>query len=217
MASSRTFALSWLFAALALAFILSLGHLPYPGAFLLKVSPIACLLVAVILSDPRGRKRLIIGALVFCGAGDICLELGYFTPGLAAFLVGHLFYLGAFCQHLEMSAKKSLSLIALLAYTVFIVNYLSPHLGEMQIAVYLYMAVIMAMAAAALTGRHNHPLVALGALMFVLSDSLIAINRFVEPVPAARYWIMALYYGAQYLLTWDARNTGGIARRGRDT
>jgi uncharacterized membrane protein YhhN len=53
--------------------------------------------------------------------------------------------------------------------------------------------------------------------MFVLSDSLIAIDRFVEPVPGARYWIMALYYGAQYLLTWDARNTGGIARRGRDT
>ena len=99
--------------------------------------------------------------------------------------------------------------MALLAYTVFIVNYLSPHLGEMQIAVYLYMAVIMAMAAAALTGRNNHPLVALGALMFVLSDSLIAINRFVEPVPGARYWIMSLYYGAQYLLTWDARRMLG--------
>ena len=77
----------------------------------------------------------------------------------------------------------------------------------MKIAVYLYMAVITAMAAAALCGRGNHPLVALGALMFVLSDSLIAVNRFVEPVPGARYWIMALYYGAQYLLTWDARRT----------
>ena len=207
MKPGGTLRLSWLFAALALAFILSLGHLPYPGAFLVKVSPIVCLLAAVILSGTRGRQRLIIGALVFCGAGDISLELGYFTSGLVAFLVGHLFYLGAFCRRPDMSAGKYLLLAALLVYIVLIVNYLSPHLGEMKIAVYLYMAVITAMAAAALCGRGNHPLVALGALMFVLSDSLIAVNRFVEPVPGARYWIMALYYGAQYLLTWDARRT----------
>ena len=68
------------------------------------------------------------------------------------------------------------------------------------------------MAAAAISGRDNHALVALGAVLFVLSDSLIAINRFAQPVPGAKYWIMLLYYGAQYLLTYDARRNPAASR-----
>ena len=198
----------WLFAALAAAFVLSLAYTPYPGDFLLKVSPIACLLLAVIAAGVQGRQRLIMAALLFCGIGDVSLELGHFSLGLGAFLVGHLFYLGAFCRQPALSGGKALLLAGLAIYSAVLVTFLAPHLGDMAPAVFLYMAVIVVMAAAAITGRHNHPLVALGALLFVLSDSLIAVNRFVEPIPGARYWIMILYYSAQFLLTHDARTRG---------
>jgi len=195
----------WLFAALAGAFVLSLPHTPYPGDFLLKVSPIACLLIAVSAAGVQGRQQLIMAALLFCGIGDVSLERGHFSLGLGAFLIGHLFYLGAFCRQPEISVRKALLLAGLAVYAAGLVTFLTPHLGDMAPAVFLYMTVIFIMAAAAITGRQNHALVALGAVLFVLSDSLIAVNRFVEPIPGARYWIMILYYSAQYLLTHDAR------------
>jgi len=204
---------AWLFPVLAGAFVLSLPYSPYPGDFLLKVSPIACLLAAVIAAGGQGRQRLIMAALLFCGLGDVSLELGHFSLGLGAFLVGHLFYLAAFCRQPEVSAGTAVLLAGLAGYCALLVTFLAPHLGDMAPAVFLYMGVIAIMAAAAITGRQNHPLVALGALLFVLSDSLIAVNRFVEPIPGARYWIMVLYYAAQYLLTHDAR-AGRYSPRG---
>jgi len=195
----------WIFALLALAFVLSLGVLPYPGDFLLKVSPIVCLIIAVALSGTKGRQRLVIAALVFCGIGDVSLETGHFSFGLGAFLIGHLFYLAVFCRGLRLTASRALILAGILAYGAGLMNFLTPHLGEMKFAVWLYMSIIFSMTAAAVTGRDNHVLVAFGAVLFVVSDSLIAINRFVEPLPGARYWIMVLYYSGQYFLTWQAR------------
>jgi uncharacterized membrane protein YhhN len=197
--------LAWLFAALSLAFVASIALLPYPGDFLLKVSPIVCLVVAVAMAGTGPLQRQVIAALVFSGIGDISLERGLFTLGLGAFLVAHLFYLSVFCRHLRMTRQGVAALLGLAIYGAAVVTYLSPHLGEMATPVYLYMTVIFAMAGAAVSGRDNHPLVALGAVLFVLSDSLIAINRFAEPVPGAKYAIMVLYYAGQYFLTHDAR------------
>lgn len=193
------------FAASALAFIALLPLAPYPGDVALKVVPILCLLAAVLRAGRSGRQLRIAAALVFCGIGDATLELGLFTTGLAAFLVGHLFYLSVFCRRPKLDPPRLVALAVLAVYGAALVLQLQPHLGEMALPVYLYMLVIMCMAAAAIAGRGNHLLVALGAVLFVLSDSLIAWNRFAEPIPGVRYWIMALYYGAQYLLTVDAR------------
>lgn len=194
-----------LFAFLALAFVVSISLLPYPGDFLLKVAPIVCLAVAVAMAGPGNGRRLVVAALVFSGIGDVSLECGQFTLGLGAFLVAHLFYLSVFCRKLRPTRAGIAALLGLALYAIALLMYLSPHLGEMRAPVLLYMGVIFTMAGAAICGRDNHPLVAVGAVLFVLSDSLIAINRFAEPLPGARYAIMALYYAAQYLLTHDAR------------
>ncbi len=184
----------------------SIPWLPYPGDFLLKAAPIACLVVAVGLAGTDPRRRLVIAALVFSGIGDISLERGLFTLGLGAFLVAHLFYLGVFCRRLRMTRRGAAALLALALYALVVMTYLSPRLGELAVPVYLYMGVLFVMAGAAISGRDNHALVATGAVLFVLSDSLIAVDRFAGPVPGARYAIMALYYAAQYLLTYDARH-----------
>lgn len=197
--------IEWLFATLAVGFVASIALLPYPGDFLLKASPIACLVVAVGLAGTGPGQRLVIAALVFSAIGDISLERGLFTPGLSAFLMAHLFYLGVFCRRLQPTPRGVAVMLALALYAVVTMAYLSPRLGELAVPVYLYMGVLLAMACAAISGQDNHVLVATGAVLFTLSDSLIAIDRFAGPVPGARYAIMVLYYAAQFLLTYDAR------------
>lgn len=194
-----------LFAGLALAFVLSLGASPYPADALLKVSPILCLLVAVFRVPNGIGRRWILGALVFCGCGDVLLELGHFVPGLGAFLLGHLCYLGAFCRRLRFGALNLAIVAALLVCAVAYFRFLLPHLGELRLAVGVYLLVIVSMAASAVLGADNHKLVVLGALLFVISDAMIAYNRFVEPLHGVRYWIMSSYYLAQFFLTRDAR------------
>ena len=205
--STRSLAILYaLFIASALAFIALLSLAPYPGDVVLKVVPILCLLIAVVWAGTDRYRLVVAAALVFCGIGDVTLEMGLFTAGLSAFLIGHLFYLAVFCRSLRFDLSSAVAVGALLLYCTLLIRHLQPHLGDMAVPVYLYMLVIMAMAAAAIAGRRNHLLVGLGAVLFVLSDSLIALNRFAEPIPGARYWIMALYYSAQFLLTTDARS-----------
>ena len=43
-------------------------------------------------------------------------------------------------------------------------------------------------------------MVAAGALCFMLSDALLATNRFVQPLPLAQFWVLATYYVAQLLI-----------------
>jgi len=200
------------FLVLSAAFILSLGLAPYPGDALFKVAPIVCLLLAVSLTPGASMRRWIMLALILSGCGDVLLELGYFVPGLGAFLVAHLFYLCAFCRNLRFTLPGLFVVAAMIFCSLAFSWLLTPHLGELQLAVSIYMLVIVGMATAAILGRGNHAWVAAGALLFVVSDSLIAYNRFVEPIPGARYWIMLTYYAAQYYLTWDARAQCNLGR-----
>ena len=78
---------------------------------------------------------------------------------------------------------------------------LFPRLGDMLIPVAAYLVIILGMGIAAALGTTNQNLVIAGALLFILSDSLIAINRFVAPVPMASYFIMITYYLAQLCIT----------------
>ncbi|MEM9254440.1 MAG: lysoplasmalogenase [Pseudomonadota bacterium] len=204
-----TASLEWLFALSALGFLLLLPLSPYPGSYILKIVPIACLLLTVLHGSGR-QYRLIALALVFSATGDVSLELDYFLPGLGAFLLGHLCYTAAFWGDFRWNTKTLSALAALSVCVLLMLLYLSPHLGDMRWPVYGYIAVIVAMAVAALCGGHNHALVGLGAVLFLVSDALIAITRFAQPLPGSSYWIMTTYYCAQYLLTRDAR-------RGSDT
>lgn len=158
------------------------------------------------------RQGLIITALIFSAAGDIALEIGHFTPGLAAFLVAHLAYALVFFRQPVWTSNRIISAVIVGAGAIYMATYLSPHLGDLRVPVYCYVAVIGFMAGSAVLGRGNHWLVALGAIMFTISDSMIALNRFVTPLPGAQYWIMISYYGAQFLLTHDARNNNYAKR-----
>ena len=158
---------------------------------------------------------LLIGALVFSLVGDVFLMLpgNYFIPGLASFLVAHIFYIALFRLGQSWFPSKK-ALVAVLAVGVAMYAIVWGGLGDpvLKMAVAAYVGVISLMAAQAIgratvQGGHDSGAgwVALGACVFMVSDSLIAINKFVTPVALSSLWILATYYVAQLLIVHNAR------------
>ncbi len=157
-------------------------------------------------------RPLLLAALAACLVGDVLLlQPGLFIAGLAAFLAGHLCYLALFRQGCGWFPSK-LALGLTLAFGAAMYGLLWTALGGsvMKAAVGAYVVVISLMAAQAL-GRATvqrdaaSVAVALGACAFVLSDTLLAINKFLTPLPLAPLAILGSYYVAQLLITLNAR------------
>jgi sterol desaturase/sphingolipid hydroxylase (fatty acid hydroxylase superfamily)/uncharacterized membrane protein YhhN len=161
-------------------------------------------------SSARPRAlALLTGALLASLAGDVFLMLRgpqWFIPGLASFLLAHGFYIALFRIGQPWFPSRR-ALLATLAFGAAMYAYVWNGLGDpvLKVAVAAYVTVIALMAAQAI-GRASvlrtpgAIAVALGACIFMLSDSLIAINRFVAPLPLAGLWVLATYYAAQLLI-----------------
>ena len=163
------------------------------------------------LRSQRGFDLKLLAALLLCLAGDVFLMFpGYFIPGLVSFLAAHLCYLLLFRQGVRWFASGR-ALLATLAAAVLMYAVLFPHLGPvLQVAVAAYALVIALMAAQAI-GRATvlrdpaSVAVAVGAGFFMLSDALLAINRFAQPLPMASFAVLATYYVAQVLIVSNSR------------
>jgi alkylglycerol monooxygenase len=158
-----------------------------------------------------GFNALLITALAFCLAGDVLLMLkGFFIPGLVSFLIAHLCYIALFRRGVPWFPNKTAlacTLLAAGAMYAFLFPKLDPVL---KVAVAAYATIIALMAAQAI-GRATLLRdgaavgVAAGSVLFMLSDSLLAINRFAMPFAMAQFWVLATYYAAQVLIVHNAR------------
>lgn len=161
--------------------------------------------------------------LLFAGLGFLFSWLGdwfmmfasrdeFFILGIASFLTAQLLYAFLFLRTINISGKKPFLkkkpvwLVAYIAFGMIMYIILFEHLDmALKIAVFIYMVAILTMSAMALNRYGNgHPisftLVFVGSLFFVLSDSLIAINKFVVSVPFEGIMIMTTYIAAQYFI-----------------
>lgn len=159
-------------------------------------------------------KYILLTGLFFSWLGDVFLLFEneydlFFIFGLVSFLITHAFYILYFLK--IRSSKQSLLLkhpvlIALvLAYGISLVWQLYPVLGDMKLPVMIYAAVICSMLICSLHVFAKIPkpaawLFLCGAIAFVLSDSLLAVNRFYHPFPYAGVWVMLSYCAAQFLI-----------------
>jgi alkylglycerol monooxygenase len=187
--------------------------------------PLALVLAIAFAAARAGRQgadrsftRKLLAALVLCLAGDVLLMLpGLFIPGLVAFLLGHLCYLALFRQGQRWFPSPA-ALAGTLAAAAGMVAVLLPHLGPVLKAAVPAYALVIALMAAQAIGRATvlrdaaSVGVALGAGFFMLSDTLLAINRFAQPLPMASLWVLATYYAAQILIVHNAR-PGTVAGR----
>ena len=151
-------------------------------------------------------RRAIILGLLFSLAGDIFLMLprDRFVQGLISFLVAHLFYIAAFA-HESGWAFSLWSAIPLLIYGCLMYGALSPYLGRLRVPVMFYMLVILMMGCVALsrwmmTGQAGSVWAAAGALFFISSDSLLAVDRFRGRFRNSHLLILVTYFTAQWLI-----------------
>lgn len=165
------------------------------------------LLAAILPGQVAARYRRAILAGLFCSLwGDVFLMLpsDRFVAGLASFLVAHLCYIRAFT--IPAGFRRSVRIAVPFAlYYVLLLALLWPRLGDLRVAVAVYGAVLATMGwqAAerwAATGTAPAAGAAAGAVLFLASDSVLAVDRFVAPFQASRLVVMTTYIAAQWLI-----------------
>jgi alkenylglycerophosphocholine/alkenylglycerophosphoethanolamine hydrolase len=171
----------------------------------LLAKPLPALVLAgwVLLCNDRALGRLVSIGLVVSALGDLLLEAGRFLPGLVAFLGAHLAYLAAFLS--DERRLRLLRLAPFAAWTASIFPILHSGLGDMTVPVAVYVGVITIMMwrAAARVGSPATPRLAArlgiaGAIAFGASDTLIALDRFAQPIPGVQLPILVLYWLGQW-------------------
>jgi len=162
-----------------------------------------------------GGPILLVVGLAFCALGDLLLSRetdSGFLAGMAAFFAGHMAYVALFFASGEgwalIGARWPVAVI-FLAYAALFYRYLYPGLGQFRVPVAAYSGAIALMGVAALTQPVTLAgiVVLVGALSFIISDSVLAIDKFRLPPNsgfhrAAPYLVWATYWAAQALIVY---------------
>lgn len=181
-------------------------------------------LMGLFLTQAKGIssniKYGVLGALFFSWVGDVALMFDsvysfMFIVGLGGFLIAHLHYVYVFIKSNKKGSgipKKAWLIIPVfVVFTAGLISVLWPKLGELQIPVFVYAIVLMIMGITAVSRnvKTGFYWVLFGAILFVTSDSILAINKFYIPFVAARVLTMLTYTLAQLFIILGLSNTIG--------
>jgi uncharacterized membrane protein YhhN len=213
----KTRILSLIYLAAGAAFIIAhYCQLPLT-AFITKALIIPPLMVILVLNlklCSDRLHRLMLAGLFFSWAGDVLLEIPgggevMFIAGLGGFLISLVLFAVAFFStpgRNEIFHKRFWLILPGLLYGLVMGIYLGDYLGEMLIPVIIYETVMIIMLTGAISriGRVNREsfyLVLAGAILFVISDSILAVNKFAHPIALSTVLIMGTYLLAEWLIT----------------
>ncbi|HEX7868055.1 MAG TPA: lysoplasmalogenase family protein [Variovorax sp.] len=170
---------------------------------------------AMVAGAVTGFDGLLLAGLVASLAGDVLLmgPARLFVPGLVCFLLAHLAYIALFRIGVGLFPQRgALAVTLLIGAGMYAFLWQGGLPVALRVPVGVYVIVIACMAAQAIGRaavlRSADPAalwVAVGACFFMLSDSLLATDRFVSPLPLAALWVLATYYAAQILIVRHAR------------
>ncbi|MCC2658791.1 MAG: hypothetical protein K0Q76_3899 [Panacagrimonas sp.] len=175
----------------------------HPAFYLLK--PLTTLLVlgaAATATDADPAYRgWICAALLLSMCGDVALMFSgdaAFVTGLGSFLVAHGLFVWAFWINGGQAMPPMWSAIPIVAAAAFFV-WLLPRTGTLRIPVIVYAAALVGMTLAAAARSEvradvSGTLAAAGALMFLFSDSALAVRQFNGPYPRAQALILSTYW-----------------------
>ncbi|WP_258870830.1 MULTISPECIES: lysoplasmalogenase [unclassified Wenzhouxiangella] len=191
------------FAIIAATYWLTLWLPPLPGSWILKFTPMLIAAAALaILLKPAAAVPMAIGFVAAAG-GDIFLAFDrnhYFTSGLACFLVTQIAYSMAFVRHRRTFMQRWPWWLPVIAFGLTVLALMWPSLGNDRIPVAVYVAALVFMAVSATTVEKRPGRLFAGAALFVVSDALIGITRFVADFSYSVQIIIAIYALAQYLI-----------------
>ena len=160
-------------------------------------------------------KNALLAALLFSWIGDVILLFAdiaeiYFILGLVSFLTAHVIYCILFNNQIKTKASKNkvafgIGSFAIALYLIGMLSLLLPSLGDLKVPVIVYASVISIMLLFAFKGflvweDPGNKYIFIGAIVFVISDSILAINKFYTPIERSSFLIMLTYLVAQYLI-----------------
>ncbi len=189
------------YGCLVVIFIGSMFFKPYGGSFIVKSLPIL-LMAFLSFKYLKGINRYVmVFGFLFSAGGDIFLDLSrrlYFVQGLSSFAIAHIMYTIAFGMNIKRERLRVILAILMALYTIIIAMVLIPYLGELMIPVVVYIGLISAMGITSALTNRRLTTVFVGALLFIMSDSIIAITKFIYPSSWMAIMIIPTYYLAQY-------------------
>jgi uncharacterized membrane protein YhhN len=166
-------------------------------------------LVIVYLVAVKKPNFWYVSALFFSFWGDVLLLFKdqFFVYGLASFLLAHIMYIKITASYIKKVSLQKVVLVSL-PFVVFLFSFLYliiDNLGEMKIPVIFYGVVISSFGVFSFLNYMQEKNTAnswlfLGTIIFIISDSLIALNKFHEPKEFYTISIMLTYIIAQYLI-----------------
>lgn len=191
----------------AVLYIFFIPEQPTAMKIFFKLVPMLLIILYTYRNQQENKPihyHFIFFGLIFCMFGDGLLI--WFVVGLTAFLIGHIFYTIGFFKVWNYSLARFLSFIPILAYGIFMsskfitaLNYRNEN--ELIIPVILYIAVISMMFWSAIMSGQLYAII--GSFLFVISDSVLAWNKFISSVPFSGSIIMITYYTAQFLIAFS--------------
>jgi uncharacterized membrane protein YhhN len=183
-------------------YFVTLAWQPYPGSAAVKGLSIATL---AWLAWSAGVRPLALG-LAASSLGDVLLDIrsiNLFIPGLILFLVAHLVYASMFLRAwqypLRIWERQRILVGGVILYSLCFAIWLAPGLGALAIPVTLYICAITAMVVTSVVADVA-PRVIAGAVLFLVSDSLLAIAKFKGTFALRDYAVWGTYYLAQYCI-----------------
>jgi len=179
------------------------------GRTALKALPVSTLILLV-LRDLRGFPSIFMtGALLGSVCGDVLLDIphaGLFIYGLVAFLMAHLFYTVLFFRFAEKPGSTDMAVIAGLALFAGLMIWIFRGIDPKLLGpVVLYIVVIITMSVGALLVPAANRLLFWGAILFIASDVVLAVNKFLVAIPHGRLINITLYFLAQFTIVSAAR------------
>lgn len=186
-----------------------------PFRFVIKAVPALSLFWATLLIPGivvSQRMALLVGAL-FCAVGDVLLDIDrvrLFVPGLAAFLLGHIGFLSFFGMRRVSASPRRIWTIPVLFFALIMAIILIPRLGSLLLPVLAYLVVITLMTILAIVSDIRST-AALGAGLFMVSDALLALAKFVFPGQPSPLFSIPVYFSGLFLLGFGI--LGSIPKR----
>lgn len=195
----------WAFLFTSLLFLGCMSFISYPINTLIKPIPIVCLISAVYQTGLiRWAKILILSALFLSLLGDVVLtipmQLGL-ELGIAYFFLAHCCFIVLFLKHYQFQRTNLWAFMPVLLFAIAYCYVLCPRLGPLLVPVLMYFVVILTMVYTAFQVKKERLSIIIGALFFMISDTVLSANLFLYQHLNLSLMVMFTYYCAQLFIT----------------
>lgn len=157
-------------------------------------------------NDISKTDKIMLVSLIFSCFGDTFLMFQgknpqFFLFGLGSFLVAQLAYCVVFSKEGKREFLKRTPFVIYSTMLFYAIKSSIPKDFLFPVIVYTLAITWMgSQAAERQTNPKSYQFVLIGAILFIISDSLIAVNKFAFPITLSGLWVMATYIAAQYLI-----------------